>query len=138
MIISSKGRYAMKLMLDLAVYYQADPVKIKDIARRQELSDKYLEQIVASLGKAGLVKSLRGAKGGYSLNKAPSEYTVGSILTAVEGPISITDDNIDTSYEGATAILWNRLDDAISGVLNEVTLEDLLEWQYSQAGDFSI
>ena len=85
MKISTKGRYAIKLMLDLATYYNGEPVKIKDIARRQHISDKYLEQIVAILNKASLVKSVRGARGGYMLYASPENYTVRLILETVEG-----------------------------------------------------
>lgn len=84
MKISTKGRYAIKLMLDLATYYNGEPVKIKDIARRQHISDKYLEQIVAILNKASLVKSVRGARGGYMLYASPENYTVRQILETVE------------------------------------------------------
>ena len=91
MKISTKGRYAIKLMLDLATYYNGEPVKIKDIARRQHISDKYLEQIVAILNKASLVKSIRGARGGYMLYASPENYTVRQILETVEGSLAPAD-----------------------------------------------
>ena len=80
MKISTKGRYAIKLMLDLALYSKGQPVKIKEIAKRQGISEKYLEQIVATLNKAALVKSIRGSHGGYMLSEPPRNYTVGRIL----------------------------------------------------------
>ena len=88
MKISTKGRYAIKLMLDLALYSKGQPVKIKEIAKRQGISEKYLEQIVATLNKAALVKSIRGSHGGYMLSEPPRNYTVGRILrTMHEGKI---------------------------------------------------
>ena len=87
MKISTKGRYALRLMLDLAVYDTGDPVRIKDIAARQEISEKYLEQIISILNKAGYVKSIRGPQGGYHLMKDPAQYTVGMILRLTEGSL---------------------------------------------------
>ena len=80
MRISTKGRYAIKLMLDLATNDNGEPIRLKDVARRQEISEKYLEQIISVLNKAGYVKSVRGPQGGYSLQRRPEEYTVGMIL----------------------------------------------------------
>ena len=85
MKISTKGRYALRLMLDLAMNGENNVVRIKDIAERQQISDKYLEQIISVLNKAGYVRSTRGPQGGYSLRKAPEEYTVGDILRLTEG-----------------------------------------------------
>ena len=75
MKISTRGRYALRLMMDIAMHDSGEPVRIKDIARRQEVSEKYLEQIIAILNKAGFVRSIRGPKGGYTLSKKPEEYT---------------------------------------------------------------
>ena len=80
MKISTKGRYALRLMVDLALSGQGQPISLKDVAQRQQLSDKYLEQIVTPLSRAGLVRSVRGAGGGYLLTRRPEEYTVGEIL----------------------------------------------------------
>ena len=80
MRISTKGRYAIKLMLDLATNDNGEPIRLKDVARRQEISEKYLEQIISVLNKAGYVKSVRGPQGGYLLQRRPEEYTVGMIL----------------------------------------------------------
>ena len=88
MKISTRGRYALRLMMDIAMNGQNEPVRIKDIARRQEISEKYLEQIVSVLNKAGFVKSSRGPQGGYRLMRSPQEYTAGSILHLIEGSLA--------------------------------------------------
>ena len=96
MKISTKGRYALRLMLDLAVNYTGEYITIKNIAKRQEISEKYLEQIITQLSKAGFVKSARGAQGGYMLARTPAEYTVGEILRLLEGslaPVACLEEN---------------------------------------------
>lgn len=131
MKISTKGRYALRLMLDIALNDAKTPVRIKDIAERQQISDKYLEQIVSSLNKAGFVKSLRGPQGGYRLTKKPEEYTVGMILRLIEGslaPVACLDDDINNCIRAdrcPTLILWEKLYDAISEVVDNITLADL-------------
>lgn len=135
MKISTKGRYALRLMLDIALNDAKTPVRIKDIAERQQISDKYLEQIVSSLNKAGFVKSLRGPQGGYRLTKKPEEYTVGMILRLIEGslaPVACLDDDINNCTRAdrcPTLILWEKLYDAISEVVDNITLADLISWQ---------
>ena len=88
MKISTKGRYALRLMLDIAAHDSGEPVRIKEIASRQEISAKYLEQIVAILSKAGYVKSIRGPQGGYRLTRKPEEYSLGDILRLTEGSLA--------------------------------------------------
>ena len=88
MRISTKGRYALRLMLDLGTNCSGDPIRLKDVARRQEISEKYLEQIISVLNKAGFVRSIRGPQGGYVLSKRPEEYTVGMILRLTEGSLA--------------------------------------------------
>lgn len=88
MKISTKGRYALRLMLDLAMNGKENFVPIRSVSERQEISEKYLEQIITALSRAKLVKSARGAQGGYKLVKAPEEYTTGEILRAVEGSLA--------------------------------------------------
>lgn len=133
--ISTKGRYAIKLMLDLATYDNGEPIKIKDIAKRQGISNKYLEQIVGVLHKAMLVKSVRGANGGYILSERPEKYTVGQILKAVEGSMAPTEcvgENGAMCKNRGMCVsvrIWERLDAAINGVLEDITLADLLDWQ---------
>lgn len=135
MKISTKGRYALRLMLDIALNDAKTPVRIKDIAERQQISDKYLEQIVSSLNKAGFVKSLRGPQGGYRLTKKPEEYTVGMILRLIEGslaPVACLDDDINNCTRAdrcPTLILWEKLYDAISEVVDNITLADLISRQ---------
>ncbi|PXV96014.1 BadM/Rrf2 family transcriptional regulator [Lachnotalea glycerini] len=135
MKISTKGRYALRLMLDLALYESEGYVKIKDIAKRQDLSDKYLEQIITILSRAGYVKSIRGASGGYKLAKLPAEYTVGMILRLTEGslsPVACLDGDVAdcTRYDNcATLEVWKRLNDAINTVVDSMTLADLIDIQ---------
>lgn len=135
MKISTKGRYALRLMLDIALNDAKTPVRIKDIAERQQISDKYLEQIVSSLNKAGFVKSLRGPQGGYRLTKKPEEYTVGMILRLIEGslaPVACLDDDVNNCTRAdrcPTLILWEKLYEAISEVVDNITLADLISWQ---------
>ena len=88
MKISTKGRYALRLMIDLAMNDEGNPIRIKDVAMRQNISDKYLEQIISVLNKAGYVKSVRGPQGGYTLKKKPEDYTVGMILRLTEGSLA--------------------------------------------------
>ena len=141
MKISTKGQNAIKLMLDLATYDHGEPVSVKDIAKRQDISEKYLEQIISMLNKASLVKSVRGAHGGYVLNYPPEKYTVGKILRAVEGDLAPTDcvgeNAIPCENKGTCASyrLWEKLDAAINGVLDGFTLADMLEWQSELQGD---
>lgn len=135
MKISTKGRYALRLMLDLALNNNGEPVRIKDIAARQEISDKYLEQIISTLNKAGYVKSIRGPQGGYLLTRDPEKYTVGMILRLTEGslaPVACLEDEVNSCPRQdscATLRLWQMLDEAISDVVDKVTLADLVEWQ---------
>lgn len=144
MKISTKGRYALRMMLDMALNESGDPVRIKDISMRQNISDKYLEQIVSVLNKAGFVKSIRGPQGGYKLTKAPEQYTVGMILRLTEGslaPVSCLEDEVNECGRQtgcATLVLWHKLDDAISAVVDTVTLADLVEWQQQKADNYSI
>lgn len=88
MKISTKGRYALRLMVDLALNNTGEPISLKDIARKENISDKYLEQIISVLNKAGYVRSIRGAQGGYMLRKKPEDYTVGMILRQTEGSLA--------------------------------------------------
>lgn len=135
MRISTKGRYALRFMLDLAENSNGKPVNIRYIAERQGVSKKYLENIVAVLNHGGYVKSVRGAQGGYALTKRPDEYTVGMILRLSEGslaPVScIENDTLcDRFDQCSTARLWTMIDDAVKGVVDKVTLADMLKWQH--------
>ncbi len=144
MKISTKGRYALRLMLDLAIHDTGEPVRIKDIAARQEISDKYLEQIISSLNKAGYVKSIRGPQGGYRLTKKPDQYTVGMILRLTEGslaPVACLDDEVNSCTRQdtcATLRLWKMVNDSVSSVVDKVTLADLVEWQNEMNNNYVI
>jgi Rrf2 family cysteine metabolism transcriptional repressor len=144
MKISTKGRYALRLMLDLALNNTGEAVSLKDIARRQDISDKYLEQIISILNKAGYVRSIRGAQGGYMLRRPPKEYTVGMILRLTEGtlaPVScVEDDAVECEREAScvTFIVWKKINDAINEVVDNITLEDLVEWYHSKSDDYVI
>ena len=112
MKLSTKGKYGVKAMVDLAINYGEKPVSIKAISQRQNISDYYLEQLFSSLRKAKLIRSIRGAQGGYVLNRAPEEITVADIMEVLEGPIEIAEclegvtcDRIDCC---ATKLLWEK------------------------------
>ena len=144
MKISTKGRYALRLMLDLAMDTSGEPVRIKDVAERQEISVKYLEQIVSILAKAGYVRSIRGPQGGYRLSREPDDYTVGMILRRTEG--SLTPVECAEAEPGAcsredtcvTRKLWKELDEAIRSVVDKYTLEDLVQWQHGMDDNYYI
>ena len=142
MKISTKGRYALRLMLDLALNDSEKPTRIKEISSRQGISDKYLEQIIAILNKARYVRSIRGPQGGYLLTKKPEEYTVGMILRLTEGsmaPVDCVDEELGSCSRMdncATAVVWKKLNDAISDVIDNITLADLVDWQIAKDGDY--
>lgn len=144
MKVSTKGRYALRLMIDIAVNSNDRPVSIKEIARRQGISEKYLEQIISILNSAGFVRSVRGAQGGYILRKEPREYTIGMILRLTEGslaPVACIEDNVvqcDRVENCATIEVWRRLNDAINGVVDNITLADLVEWQNNNKENYTI
>ncbi|MDF2486829.1 MAG: transcriptional regulator, BadM/Rrf2 family [Herbinix sp.] len=144
MKISTKGRYALRLMLDLALNNTGEYITIKSIAARQEISEKYLEQIISLLNRAGYVKSIRGAQGGYRLAKETSEYTVGMILRLTEGslaPVDCLEDENECGRNGGcvTREVWQELYHAISSVVDRITLQDLVERQLNNVPyDFSI
>ncbi|MCM1268664.1 MAG: Rrf2 family transcriptional regulator [Bacteroidales bacterium] len=144
MKISTKGRYALRLMLDLALRDTGEPVRIRDIAARQEISEKYLEQIIAVLNKAGYVRSVRGPQGGYHLMKKPEQYTVGMILRLTEGslaPVACLENDVnpcERQGDCVTLRLWKMLDQAVSDVVDKITLADLVEWHEQKAADYVI
>ena len=141
MLVSTKGRYALRTMVDLAVHGDGEPVKIKDIANRQGISGKYLEQIIS---RAGYVRSIRGNQGGYYLSKPASEYTVGMILRVTEGSLAPVDclsggENPCTrQMDCVTLRLWRELDEAISSVVDRYTLEDLVQWRRNMKDNYMI
>ena len=132
MKISTKGRYALRLMLDLAINSEDKFISLKAISQRQEISDKYLEQIIHTLSKAGFVQSARGAQGGYRLSRAPEEYTVGEILRLVENslvPVSCLEcgNFCENADDCLTIDLYRRLQQAIDDIVDNTTLADLMK-----------
>ncbi|MDB5085468.1 MAG: transcriptional regulator [Bacilli bacterium] len=109
-------------MVDLAMFYGQGPISLKSVAERQNLSEHYLEQLIAPLRNAGLVKSVRGAYGGYILTKKPGDITVGDVIRVLEGPITVVDQS-----EPEFAELWEQVRDAINSVLDSSTLQDLAD-----------
>lgn len=135
MKLSTKGRYGVKAMVDLAIHYGDAPVSIKTISKRQNISEYYLEQLFSPLRKAGLIKSIRGAQGGYVLNKTPDEIRVSDVMYVLEGPIEIAEcidgvecNNVDFC---ATRLLWEKIKNSIDEVMYSITLQDI-------ANDFEI
>ncbi len=133
MKISTKGRYGLRVMIDLAA---ADPdtcISIKSIAARQQISEKYLEQIISLLNKGGLVKSTRGSQGGYRLVKTPEEYTVGQILRTIEGNLAPVDclsdeeNQCPRSGDCVTLYVWEKIYSAVNEVVDHITLRELLD-----------
>lgn len=132
MKISTRGQYALRMMIEFALH-PGECTKISQVAARQDLSDKYLEQIVAVLVRAGYVTSVRGSRGGYMLTKEPSEYTAGMILRLMEGdlaPVACLSGDAEPLCSHwdtcSTLSLWKQIDAAISQVVDHVTLADLV------------
>jgi Rrf2 family transcriptional regulator, cysteine metabolism repressor len=123
MKISTKGRYGLTIMIELAKKHGEGPISLKSIAQTNDLSEHYLEQLIAPLRNAGLVRSIRGAYGGYVLGHEPADITSGDIIRVLEGPISPVEGIEDE--EPAKRELWMRIRDAVKEVLDSTTLEDL-------------
>lgn len=141
MKLSTKGRYGVKAMLDLALHNSEGQIALKNIAERQEISENYLEQLFATLRKAGLVNSIRGSQGGYILSNTPENITVGSILRALEGslaPVECVLENDPACCNRAdrcvTKNLWTKIRDSVNQVVDSITLQDLVE-DYKKAND---
>lgn len=135
LIITTKGKNALKLMIDLSLYQGDGYIKLRDIANREQISEKYLEQIVSYLHKSRKVKSTRGANGGYRLVKEPKAYTVGEIIKCLEGDLAPTDcvhggkDSCERKNQCFCYPLWFKLDKAVNDVLEHTTLQDLIDWK---------
>lgn len=133
MKISTKGRYALRLLLDIARQGEGAVVSLKEISGRQGISVKYLEQIVLKLNKNGFLKSIRGVQGGYMLTKAPSEYSVGDVLRAVEGslaPITCLQSEINQCErcdQCDTLWFWEGMDRAINAYVDQYTIQDFVD-----------
>lgn len=144
MKVSTKGRYALRVMIDLAQHKDEGFISLKEIAARQEISMKYLEMIVGILNRADYVQSLRGKSGGYRLSKNSDEYTIGAILKLTEGsmaPVSCLENGADIckrAEECITLPLWKGLDKVIDDYLENISLEDLIYGNGSNIGDSDI
>jgi len=130
--ISTKGHYGVQAMFDLAQHYGEGPISLKSIAERQDLSEHYLEQLIAGLRKAGLVKSVRGAQGGYILARDPGDIKVGDIVRVLEGPIRpvecVDDDDAEQCMKAEYCItrnVWEKVKDSIEEVLDSISLADM-------------
>ncbi|MBQ0078696.1 MAG: Rrf2 family transcriptional regulator [Eubacterium sp.] len=140
MKISTKGRYAVRVMLDLAINNTGEYIPLKDVAERQGITLKYLEQIIILLKKAGYLNSSRGNGGGYKLAKQPADYTIGDILRTTEGslaPVSCLDGSENHCERRATCPtleLWEGLRDVMNNYVDSITLDDLLQKQVSLIG----
>ena len=131
MRLSTKGRYALRLMLDIALQPEGEPVSLRDVAKRQEISVKYLEQLAPPLTRAGLLRSIRGSSGGYLLTREPAAYTVGEILRAAEGELVPVECSRDGSCcrradRCVTVEVWRDISQAIDAVVDRRTLGDLV------------
>lgn len=133
MKITTKGRYGLTIMIELAKEYGEGPKSLKSIANENDLSEHYLEQLAAPLRNAGLVKSVRGAYGGYKLANPPNEITAGDVIRVLEGPITLVE-GIEEEKPAQQA-LWIRIRDAIREVLDNTTLEDLIKSEDNNTGE---
>lgn len=141
MKISTKGRYALRMLLDLAEHREDGYIALKDIAERQGISKKYLEQIVPILNRTDLLRTNRGSQGGYMLVKTPDQYTVGEILQLTEGgfaPVACVGKNPEEcarSAECPTLPVWQGLYKVISEYLDGITLQDIIDQQHARSID---
>ena len=131
MKLSTRTRYGIRAILELAVNYGKGPLQIKAIAKNQDISVKYLEQLIAMLKSAGIVRSIRGSKGGYTLAKAPEQIKLSDVFTCLEGPVVTVECLENQSYcvrvaDCATRQLWAQVQNAIMNVLQSTTLQDLV------------
>ena len=144
MKISTKGRYALRMLIDLASNSEDGFISLKDIAERQGISKKYLEQIVPMLNKSGILRTNRGNKGGYMLAKAPNELTVGDVLRSTEGnlaPVACLEyepNNCPRKDECATLYIWEGLYKVVNDYLNTITIQDIIDRAINLNGDYCI
>ncbi|HVJ48786.1 Rrf2 family transcriptional regulator [Desulfitobacterium sp.] len=133
MKISTKGRYGLRALLDLAVHSKGEHVALSNIAERQGISENYLEQVFSSLRKSGIIKSVKGAQGGYTLADKTTNIRVGRILRVLEGDLAVVQDDSDHSenyYESIQYCLqlnvWDKMSESINNFVDSITLEDLV------------
>ncbi len=140
-MISTRGRYALRMMVDLAEHKTEGYISLKDIAERQEVSKKYLEQIIPMMNRSGLLQTVRGYQGGYRLSREPKEISVWEILNAAEGsmvPVACLESEKNTcprSGECATLPVWEGLKDVVSEYLSGISLQTILEEKQAKAGN---
>ena len=134
MKITTKGRYGLRALIDLAQYSEIEPVSINSIASRQGISERYLEQLMTLLKKAGIIKSIRGAGGGYVLAMDINDISVGDVLRALEGSIESVEcagfsqeDSCEAAGECVTKYVWKRINESINQTVNEISLKQLVE-----------
>jgi len=142
MKISTKIRYGARAMLELAYHYGEGPIELKEIAKRENISLKYLEQVINPLRAAGLVKSIRGAKGGYSLAKPPSEICLYDVVETLDGPLNLLECLRDSKVcqkvpSCVTRDIWQEVSEAISKIFYSVTLEDMVNRKMEKEGSNS-
>lgn len=130
MKLSTRSRYGVRALMELAIDYEKGPLQIKVIAERENISNKYLEQLIAILKASGLVVSIRGPKGGYKLSRKPEEITLSEVFRVLEGPITMFDCLVDKNFctrcgDCLTKKIWIQMEDAITGVLKAITLADM-------------
>ncbi|NMB30414.1 MAG: Rrf2 family transcriptional regulator [Clostridiales bacterium] len=143
MMITTKGRYGTRFLLDLALNSSDRAVSLRDVAKRQGISDKYLEQIVPLLSRAGFIRSVRGAQGGYMLIHKPEDINLGDVLKALEGtlaPLDCVDPEseckCDRVEECVTTEVWKKIYDAVSAVVDSITFADLVNEYKKKTGQF--
>ncbi len=139
MKISTKIRYGTRAILELASHYGEGPIELKEIAKRESISLKYLEQLIVPLRTAGLVKSVRGSKGGYSLAKPPSEICLNDLIEILEGPLNLIECLNDSKVcqkvpTCVTREIWKEVSEAIQGIFHSVTLEDMVNRRKEKEG----
>ncbi|MEG0050716.1 MAG: Rrf2 family transcriptional regulator [Terrisporobacter sp.] len=139
MKLSTKGKYGLKAIFELALHVDEGPVPLNVIASKQKIPEQYLEQIFSTLKKSKLIRSVRGAQGGYLMNKNPKEITVGDVLTVLEGPVALSQCIIDegcceNSNDCSTKLVWEKLKKGIEDVLNSITLQDMID-DYNSRSD---
>ncbi len=132
MKLSTKGRYGIHAMYDLAQFGSETPQPIKSIAERQNIPEAYLEQLIGQLRRSGLVRSVRGAQGGYLLSRSPSEITVGEVLRTLEGELAVVDclmeeDACHKACSCPTRVVWKKLRDGLNEIVDGITLQDMLD-----------
>lgn len=132
MKVSTKGRYGLRAMVDLAVYSAGDHISLKSIAERQNISEGYLEQVFSTLRKAGLINSIKGSQGGYALADKPAGITVGAVLRALEGNLSVIDEKSleektnDRIEDCIREKVWSTINDSVNQVVDNISLEELM------------